>query len=101
MEWPGIAAGYRNATGSAIPMLRGCRDFFGRPLFSATQRPSPLPLRVDFDMEMDEVVDEVFAEEAEEFAGSVVAAVVGEVEFELARAGEALAVLGCDRREGS
>ena len=32
-------------------------------------------LRVDFDMEVDEVVDEVFAEEAEEFAGAVVAAV--------------------------
>ena len=32
-------------------------------------------LRVDFDMEMEEVVDEVLAEEAEEFAGAVVAAV--------------------------
>ena len=41
---------------------------------------SHLPLRLDFDMEMDEVV----AEEAEEFAGAVVAAVVGAVEFELA-----------------
>ena len=45
-------------------------------------------------MEMEEVVDEVFAEEAEEFAGAVVAAVGGAVEFELALAGEALAVLG-------
>ena len=35
-------------------------------------------------MGMDEVVDEVFAEEAEEFAGAVVAAVGGAVEFELA-----------------
>lgn len=35
---------------------------------------SALPLRVDFDMEMDEVLDELFAEHAEEFAGAVVAA---------------------------
>ena len=35
----------------------------------------PLPIRVDFDMEMDEVVDEVFAEEAEEFAGAAAAVV--------------------------
>ena len=40
-------------------------------------------------MEMDEVVDEVFAEEAEKFAGAVVTAVVGAVESELALAGEA------------
>lgn len=43
-------------------------------------------------MQMDVVVDEVRAEEAEEFAGAVVAAVGGAVEFELALAGEALAV---------
>ena len=35
-------------------------------------------------MEMDEVIDEVFAEEAEELAGAVVAAVGGEIEFKLA-----------------
>ena len=52
-------------------------------------------------MEMEEVVDEVLAEEAEEFSGAVVAAIGGAVEFGLSRAGEALAVLGCDRREGS
>src|SRR5580765_2918905 len=43
---------------------------------------SALPLRVDFDMEMDVVVDEVGAEEAEEFAGAVVAAVGGAIEFQ-------------------
>jgi hypothetical protein len=39
-------------------------------------------LRVDFDMEMDVVVDEVWAKEAEEFAGAVVAAVGGAIEFQ-------------------
>lgn len=40
---------------------------------------SALPLRVDFDMQMDVVVDEVLAEETVEFAGAVLAAVVGAV----------------------
>ena len=53
-----------------------------------------IPLRMDFDMEMNVVADEVGAEEAEEFAGAVVAAVGGAVEFELAPVGEALAVPG-------
>ena len=60
----------------------------------SSPHPSVPPHRVDFDMEMDEVVDEVFAEEAEEFAGAVVAAVGGAVEAEHALAGEALAVRG-------
>ena len=51
--------------------------------------PSPLPTRLDFDMKMDLIGDELFAEEAEEFAGAVVAGVVGAVEFKLALAGEA------------
>ena len=64
--------------------------YLGRPRRSQIRRKkytrstSAQPIRVDFDMEMDEVVDEVFAEEAEEFAGAVVAAVGGAVEFELA-----------------
>ena len=49
---------------------------------------------------MDVVVDEVWAEEAEEFAGAVVAAVSGAIEFELALAGEALAVRGRGHEHG-
>jgi hypothetical protein len=56
------------------------------------KRSSSLPLRVDFDMEMDVVVDDVFAEEAEEFAGTVMAAEFGAVDLEHALAGEARAV---------
>ena len=48
---------------------------------------------MDFDVEMDVVVDEVLAEEAEEFAGAVVAAVGGAIEFELTLAGEVLGVV--------
>ena len=44
-------------------------------------------------MEMDVVVDEVGAEEAEEFAGAVVAAVGGAIEFQNTLAGEVLAVV--------
>ena len=40
-------------------------------------------------MEVDEVVDEVFSEDAGEFVGAVMAAAVGAVECELALAGEA------------
>lgn len=42
----------------------------------------PLPPRVDFNMEMDVVVDDIFAEEAEGFAGAVVAAEFGTFERE-------------------
>jgi len=51
-----------------------------------------VPLRMNLHVEVDVVVDEVWAEEAEEFAGTVVAAVGGAVDFELALAGEALGV---------
>ena len=51
-------------------------------------------------MEMDVVVDEVGAEEVEEFAGAVVAVVGGAIEFELALAGEALAVRGRSHEHG-
>ena len=61
--------------------------------------PSSLPLRVDFDMEMDVVVDDVFAEEAEEFARAVVAAEFGAIELEHALAGEARAVHGDEHGE--
>ncbi len=58
---------------------------------TSCERISALPIRVDFDMGMDEVFDEAFTEEAEEFAGAVMAAVGGVVEFELALAVGALA----------
>jgi hypothetical protein len=44
-------------------------------------------MRVDFDMEMHVLVDEVGAEEAEEFAGDVVAAVGGAIELQNTLAG--------------
>ena len=50
-------------------------------------------------MEMDVVVDDVFAEEAEEFARAVVAAEFGAVEREHALAGEARAVRGDEHGE--
>ena len=43
---------------------------------------------MDFDTEMDEVLDEVFAEDAVQFAGTVAAAAVVAVEFALPSAGE-------------
>ena len=52
-------------------------------------QPSTLRIGVDFNMEMDVVVDEVCAGEAEKFAEATLAAVVGTVEIELAVAGEA------------
>jgi hypothetical protein len=55
--------------------------------------PPVLSLRVNFDMEMDVVVDEAEAEEAEEFTGAVVAAVGGAIEFQNTLAGEVLAVV--------
>ena len=54
---------------------------------------SLLALRVDFDMEMDVVIDEVRAEEAEEFAGAVVAAVGGAIERQNTLAGEVQATV--------
>ena len=60
---------------------------------AAQEPPTALAIRVDLDMQMDVVVDEMLAQEAEVFAGAVVAAVFGAIEFELALAGEALAVL--------
>ena len=62
--------------------------------------PSALSLRVDFDMEMHVVVDDVLAKEAEEFAGAVVAAVGGAVEAEHALAGEAPGVVGRGDEDG-
>jgi hypothetical protein len=50
-----------------------------------------LPLRVDFDTEMDLVVDDMFAEEAEEFARAVVTSELGAVEFKLALGDDAKA----------
>ena len=50
-------------------------------------------------MEMDVVIHDVFAEEAEEFARAVVAAEFGAVELEHALAGEARAVHGDEHGE--
>ena len=57
---------------------------------------------MNFNMQMDMIIDEVFAQESEEFAGAVVAAVGGAVEFELALAGQALSVFagGDEHGEG-
>jgi hypothetical protein len=43
---------------------------------------------VEFDVKMDVVVDDVFAEESKEFAGAVVAAELRAVEFKLRLPGE-------------
>jgi hypothetical protein len=51
-------------------------------------------------MKMDVVVDDVPAEKAEEFAGTVVAAVGGAVEGEDALAGEMLAVVAGGDEDG-
>ena len=51
-------------------------------------------------MEMDVVVDEVLAQEAEEFAGAVVAAVGRAVEAEHALAGETPSVVGRGEEDG-
>ncbi len=51
-------------------------------------------------MEVNVVVDELFAEIAEKFAGAVVAAVGGAIEFELALSGEAPAVAGRGDEDG-
>ena len=60
---------------------------------------SVFPLRMDFHMQMDVVIHDVFAEEAEELARAVVAAEFGAVELEHALAGEARAVHGDEHGE--
>jgi hypothetical protein len=51
---------------------------------------------VELDVKVDVVVDDVFAEEAEESAGAIDAAELGAIEVEHALRGEALAIGGGD-----
>jgi hypothetical protein len=82
--------------------MPGSQPFAQQVLNSPTEEDSSstFPIRVDFDVEVDVVVDEVFAEEAKEFSGAVVAAVAGAIEIEEALSGEAPAVFARGNEDG-